>query len=175
MMCGPTLRCVTFLSLTIDKKVFTKPPLLSKLLLVPLCIPQTFNYIWWAAIKIQFPTVSAGPLLLLCYKRPCIACRLQTSTSQSNTDTLNIFPTLCQSHCSTRSSLKFLSKPLWFTCFCTFSQYLYPLSSFYEVLLSSESPCTSLSQSLSPSFTLVSLSVSWSLSRPRSKYGSLHF
>ena len=43
--------------------------------------------------------MSAGPLLLLCYRRPCIAFRLQTSTSQSSTNSLNISSSLCLSHC----------------------------------------------------------------------------
>lgn len=133
-------------------------------LLVSLCISQTFNYIWWAAIKIQFPFVSAGPFLLHCSRKPHAACRLQAFTRQSSTDSKSF------------QFCVFLTAPLFlpphpFTS--RSSLHLFLLTRFYQI----SSPvyfCTSLSPSLF-SLSLHSSHQYLAFVWPRSKYGSLHF
>lgn len=51
-----------------------RPLLLFKLSPASPCTSQTFNYIWWAAVKIQFPPVSVSPLYFIALCRETTGC-----------------------------------------------------------------------------------------------------
>lgn len=92
--------------------VSTSPVLLS--------VSQTFNYIWCAAIKIQFSTLSAGPLLLLGYRD--LALHEDYKHPTPSTSLHHLSPPL--------PSLKFffLSTPFWLT-YCALSPSIFTLLS----------------------------------------------
>lgn len=128
----------TFLFLS-HKIVFTKTPVQSTFLLVPLCTSQTLNYIPRAAIN--SPSVCRPHH---CYHRSCIPCRRQ-NTPENSTDSLKIYKTLCLSHCSPSFPFFPPAAPVA-PCF-SFLEFLpvfVPPFSFHQGILSSVSYCTSL-------------------------------
>lgn len=115
-------------------------------LLKSLCISQTFNYIWWAAIKIQFPFVSAGPFLLHCSRKPHAACRLQAFTRQSSMDSKS------SQFCVFLTALLFLSSHPVSSLHPFYSASPHSHSLLYQI---SSSVCFCTSLSLAPFFAPV--------------------
>lgn len=95
------------------------PHSLKPLLLVPLCMYPTFNYIWRAAIKIQSPPVSAGPLLLLCSSRPRFPHRLQTFISHCSMNSTSLRFSVFLSALFSSLSLSFAALHLFVSAFHT--------------------------------------------------------